>query len=105
MIVTLRGTPDPALPFLLAMTNHDRRTPSFPTLPALARAIHRRRANRPIMVVDAEIECGTELQPRTVAAIHALNDEQQPVEFLGFAWMKGRDARTLQQALRTAEGR
>lgn len=72
-------------------------------LPALARAIHRRRGQRGLELWDAPLRLGHEAEARAGVTVWILGDDGQRRECLGWAWLDGRGRDALAAALGAAQ--
>ena len=72
----------------------------FPELKELAREIHRLRRGAALQLVDDELMLRGATRPRRVVTVYLQDETGSRTDFLGHAWIEGRSARVLEEALR-----
>lgn len=72
---------------------------AYPSLPELARAIHRARRGRALQLVNTSLQLRSEAEARDGVSVWTLTDDGHRGDYLGWAWLGGADSRALQAAL------
>jgi len=75
----------------------------FADLPALVRRIHRDRRDQALHLRDDRIMVKGEDSPRRVVGVYAEDQLGHRTRFIGYAWLKGRNAEALRAALASLE--
>ena len=75
----------------------------FPTLPALARRIHRDRLGQALMLRGDRVRLRHDNTIRPVVAVYGLDQVGNRTRFIGYAWLRGRDTEALEAALDAIE--
>jgi hypothetical protein len=76
---------------------------AYPSLHALAGAIHRARRGAGLQLHNGDLRAREDAEPRRVVSVFALDAEGQAERFIGAAWLAGGDRRALEAALRAAQ--
>lgn len=85
---------------LLTRPNHIGTKPvAFASLDQLAASIHRRRRERPIWMLDANMKFEGEETVRRGVSVWAVGPDGAATDFIGWCWLDGGQRRALQAAL------
>lgn len=77
----------------------DPKAVAFASLDALAQAIHDRRGERELRLLNAAMPFANEAKARKGVAVWAVGSDDESTEYVGWAWLDGGDFRKLAAAL------